>query len=60
MAENPETSENSGQNPEKKSEAPGILESYGSFPVWLLRLIQLITPSSLISKTPPKKKDYRI
>lgn len=60
MAESPETTKSPNPAPVKKNEDPGILESYGSFPVWLLRLIQLITPSSLISKTPPKKKDYRI
>jgi len=58
MAESPETKKNPGKIPEV--EDPGILESYGSFPVWMLRLIQLVTPSFLISKTPPKKKDYRI
>ena len=58
MAESPETKKNPGKTPE--AEGPGILESYGSFPVWMLRLIQLVTPSFLISKTPPKKKDYRI
>ena len=60
MAENPETREDPNKTPEKEGGEPGILESYGSFPVWMLRLIQLITPSCLISKTPPKKKDYRI
>ena len=60
MAESPEARENPKKTPEAEGGEPGILESYGSFPVWLLRLIQLITPSFLISKTPPKKKDYRI
>ena len=60
MTENPEARELSGKTPETEGGEPGILESYGSFPVWMLRLIQLITPSFLISKTPPKKKDYRI
>ena len=60
MAENPETRKDPNKTPEPEGAEPGILDSYGSFPVWLLRLIQLITPSSLISKTPPKKKDYRI
>ena len=59
MTESPETRENP-KTPEAGGAEPGILESYGSFPVWMLRLIQLITPSILISKTPPKKKDYRI
>jgi len=60
MTENPETGKDRNKVPETEGGEPGILDSYGSFPVWLLRLIQLITPSSLISKTPPKKKDYRI
>ena len=41
-------------------EDPGLLESHGSFPVWLLKIIHLITPGFLISKTPPKKKNLRI
>jgi hypothetical protein len=60
MTESPETREDQNKAPETKGGEPGILENYGSFPVWMLRLIQLITPSFLISKTPPKKKDYRI
>jgi hypothetical protein len=60
MVESPETRKDPHKSPEAEGGEPGILESYGSFPVWMLRLIQLITPSFLISKTPPKKKDYRI
>ena len=60
MAESPETREDHNKTPEAEGGEPGILESYGSFPVWMLRLIQLVTPSFLISKTPPKKKNYRI
>jgi hypothetical protein len=41
-------------------EEPGILDSFGSFPVWMLKIIQLITPSSLISKNPPEKKKHRL
>ncbi len=44
----------------KTPEDPGLLESHGSFPVWLLKIIHLITPKFLISKTPPKKKKLRI
>ncbi len=58
MAESPETSKT--QKPAAETEEPGILESYGTFPVWLLKIIQLITPDFLISKTPPKKKKLRI
>ncbi len=60
MAENPEIQKQPNKTPEVENAEPGILDNYGSFPVWMLRLIQLITPSFLISKTPPKKKDYRI
>lgn len=60
MVDSPETREDPNKTPEREGGEPGILESYGSFPVWLLRLIQLITPSFLVSKTPPKKKNYRI
>ena len=60
MSVSPETRKDHNKTQETEGGEPGILESYGSFPVWLLRLIQLITPSFLISKTPPKKKDYRI
>ncbi|MEK9627939.1 MAG: hypothetical protein VW455_02860 [Nitrospinota bacterium] len=41
--------------PEEKEE-PGLLESYGSFPVWSLKLIDAITPDFLISKEPVEKK----
>lgn len=38
-------------------EEPALLESYGSFPVWLLKLISAVTPGFLISKSPaPKRK----
>jgi hypothetical protein len=36
---------------------PALWESYGSFPVWLLKLIQAVTPGFLVSNTPaPKRK----
>lgn len=60
MAESPETRQVKNPGPKTESGEPGIMDNYGTFPVWLLKLIQLITPSFLISKTPPKKKDYRI
>lgn len=41
--------------PEKKEE-PGLMESYGSFPVWSLKLIDALTPEFLISKEPTKKR----
>jgi hypothetical protein len=38
-------------------EEPALWESYGSFPVWLLKLISALTPDFLISKSPaPKRK----
>ena len=41
--------------PEQKKE-PGLMESYGSFPVWTLKLIDTLTPEFLISKEPVEKK----
>ena len=41
--------------PEQKEE-PGLMESYGSFPVWTLKLIDALTPEFLISKVPVEKK----
>ena len=41
--------------PEQKEE-PGLMESYGSFPVWTLKLINALTPEFLISKKPVEKK----
>ena len=40
---------------EQKKE-PGLMESYGSFPVWSLKLIDAITPEFLISKEPVETK----
>ncbi len=38
---------------------PGLFDYFGSFPVWMLKIIQLITPDFLIKKpkqdNPPKK-----
>ncbi|MFQ5450522.1 MAG: hypothetical protein ACE5E9_07815 [Nitrospinaceae bacterium] len=45
--------------PPRKNE-PGLFDSIGSFPVWLLKIIDALTPSSLISKTPPEKKKIRL
>ncbi len=60
MAASPDGSEDQTQTTASETGEPGIMESYGSFPVWLLKIIQLVTPSFLISKTPPKKKKLRI
>lgn len=46
--------------PVQQRKEPGLFETIGSFPVWLIRIIQALTPDSLISKTPPKKKNLRI
>ena len=37
-------------------EDPGFMESIGSFPVWMLKIIDAVTPDFLIKKTPPRKK----
>jgi hypothetical protein len=40
-----------------QKEEPALLESYGSFPVWALKLINAVTPDFLITKSPaPKRK----
>ena len=36
-------------------EDPGIMESIGSFPVWMLKIIDVVTPDFLIKKVPPRK-----
>ena len=41
---------------QKQKEEPGLMESYGSFPVWSLKLIDAMTPEILISKKPVEKK----
>ena len=35
---------------------PGLMESIGSFPVWILKIIDVITPDFLIKKASPPKK----
>ena len=50
-----EKEQNSSDISEHKEE-PGLMESYGSFPVWSLKLIDAITPEFLISKEPVEKK----
>lgn len=46
---------NSSDISEQKDE-PRLMESYGSFPVWSLKLIDALTPEFLISKEPVEKK----
>ena len=43
----------------ESAEEPGLLETYGTFPVWMLKAIQLITPSFLIVQNPPKDEDTK-
>ena len=38
-----------------RKEDPGFMESIGSFPVWMLKIIDVITPDFLIKKAPPQK-----
>ncbi len=60
-----ETEHSPVEKPEDKKQAdgapedPGMLESVGSFPVWMLKLIDTVTPEALRTKEPPKK-NYRI
>ncbi len=58
---------NEESQPLKKAATPvqqrkelGLFEYMGTFPVWMIRMIQALTPDFLISKTPPKKKNLRI
>jgi len=55
----PEFVEEEAAHMDPNKEDPAMMDSYGSFPVWLLRLINAVTPDSLISKKPSKKK-YRV
>ncbi|MEC7641617.1 MAG: hypothetical protein VYC17_05615 [Nitrospinota bacterium] len=34
----------------------GLTDSYGSFPVWMLKIIHSVTPDFLIQKKQPKNK----
>ncbi|MEC8956942.1 MAG: hypothetical protein VX495_00985 [Nitrospinota bacterium] len=52
---NVEKEKKASENPEHKEE-PGLMESYGSFPVWSLKLIDALTPEFLISKGPIEKR----
>lgn len=58
--EQPPVGKNEEALPESETpEDPGMLESVGSFPVWMLKLIDTVTPEALRTKEPPKK-NYRI
>lgn len=54
MEENPKDRKSPG-TPAKGD--PGLFESIGSFPVWLLKMIDVFTPDFLIKKTPPRKDE---
>jgi hypothetical protein len=43
--------------PEQKE--PGLMDYYGSFPVWLLKIIDLLTPSIFKKPAPPKEPKNR-
>ncbi len=55
----PEIVEQEGPSLDPQKEDPGVLESYGTFPVWMLKTIHNLTPDFLIEKSPAKKK-FRI
>ncbi len=62
MTETESTPAETPTDPPKKSgvpEDPGMMESVGSFPCWMLKIIDTVTPDSLRTKEPPKK-NYRI
>ena len=48
------------QVPPPAKPEPGLFDTIGSFPVWLLKIIAALTPDSLLRKTPPEKKKTRI
>lgn len=43
----------------EETQEPGLFETYGTFPVWILKVIQLFTPSFLIVQNPPKDEDTK-
>ena len=59
MAEEKQSPKNVAAPAPEKAE-PGLFDTVGSFPVWLLKIIKALTPESLISKTPPPKKKVRL
>jgi len=59
MTETKEPAKEVENKEEQSKEELGILDSYGSFPVWMLKGIELITPDILIDETPPKKPKVR-
>ena len=55
MSEKPKTPapKTQGKTP---VEEPGLTDSYGSFPVWMLKIINALTPEILQEPSTPKKK----
>ena len=50
-----ENQNNQGMPQNASKEDPGFMESIGSFPVWMLKIIDAITPDFLIKKASPRK-----
>ncbi|PIR01312.1 MAG: hypothetical protein COV66_02525 [Nitrospinae bacterium CG11_big_fil_rev_8_21_14_0_20_45_15] len=59
MTETKEPAKEEKKEGEEIKKELGIMDSYGSFPVWMLKGIQLITPDILITKTPAPKPKVR-
>jgi hypothetical protein len=51
MSEKPKTTP-----PKTPVEEPALTDSYGSFPVWMLKIIDAITPEVLQEPPTPEKK----
>ena len=51
----PENQNNQDAPKNTSKEDPGLMESIGTFPVWMLKIIDVITPDFLIKKPPPPK-----
>ena len=52
-----EENRNNHDVPQKlNKEDPSLFETAGSFPVWMLKIIDVVTPDFLIKKAPPQKK----
>jgi hypothetical protein len=59
MTEKTEPSKEEKKEGEEIKKELGMMDYYGSFPVWMLKGIQLITPDVLITKTPTPKPKVR-
>ena len=55
MSEKPKTPA-SKKEETTRVEDPGLTESYGSFPVWMLKIIDVLTPEILNQPPTPEKK----